>query len=44
MYLTYSFGVNLLFQLGILAAYAVLLCVFYFIGGRNPAPAKGSAA
>jgi hypothetical protein len=43
MFLTYGFGTNFLFQFAILAAYLILLCVFYFIGGRKSVPAKGGA-
>jgi ESS family glutamate:Na+ symporter len=44
IFLTYGFGVKLLFQLAILAAYLILLCVFYFLGGKKTATAKGAAA
>jgi ESS family glutamate:Na+ symporter len=43
MFLTYGFGVNVLFQLSILAAYLILLSIFYFAGGRNTATAKGAS-
>jgi ESS family glutamate:Na+ symporter len=42
MFMTYSFGVNFLFQAGITGATFILMIVFYFIGGRKTAAARGS--
>jgi ESS family glutamate:Na+ symporter len=42
MFLTYSFGVNLLFQGGITLATFIVLIIAYFIGGRKTVSAKGS--